>query len=61
MTRSINLMLETWVIECIKVNHKLEKRLGHEVEVVAHQKGPHETFQVVTSEEPGVQEGGETN
>lgn len=42
--QNINLMLETWILESIKVNHKLEKGLGHEVEVAAHHTGQHETF-----------------
>lgn len=42
--QNINLMLETWILEYIKVNHKVEKGLGHEVEVFAHHRGQHETF-----------------
>lgn len=40
MARKSNLMLETWMIEYIKVNHKT----GHEVEKAAHHTGQHDTF-----------------
>lgn len=44
MARNINLMLETWITEFIKVNHKVEKDSGYELEAVACHTGQHETF-----------------
>lgn len=44
MARNINLMLESWIIEFMKVKHTVEEASGYELEIVAHHTGQLETF-----------------